>query len=128
MAEMAEMGMQDAVRTVFGKYVDFSGRARRAEYWWFTLFAIVVGLVLGIVDSVLFQRAMGSIGILSALWNLALLLPSLAVSVRRLHDGNRSGWWLLIVLIPLIGALVVIYWFVQRGTVGPNDFGPDPIA
>lgn len=125
---MADMGMQEAVRAVFGKYAEFTGRARRQEYWWFGLFVVIVGLVLSVIESVLFGRAMGHYGILSGIWNLATLLPSLGVAIRRMHDVGRSGWWLLILFIPLIGALVVLYWFVQRGTVGPNEYGPDPVA
>jgi uncharacterized membrane protein YhaH (DUF805 family) len=125
---MADMGMQDAVRTVFGKYADFSGRARRQEYWWFNLFAALVSLVLAVIGSVLFHRPMGEYGVIATLWSLATLLPSLAVAVRRMHDVGRSGWWLLIAFVPLVGALVILYWFVQRGTVGPNEFGPDPVT
>ena len=125
---MADMGMQDAVRTVFGKYATFSGRARRAEYWWFGLFVVLVGVVLSVVEGGKFRGHMGQYGLLTGLWNLVTLLPSLAVAVRRMHDTGRSGWWLLIVLIPLIGALVVLYWFVQRGTVGANDYGADPVT
>lgn len=125
---MAAMGMQDAVKTVFGKYVDFSGRARRAEYWWFGLFVVIVGVVLAIAEAVLFHGQMGQYGLLSGLWNLATLLPSLAVAVRRMHDTGRSGWWLLLFLVPLIGVLIVLYWFIQRGTVGTNQYGPDAVT
>ena len=125
---MADMGMQEAVRTVFGKYAVFSGRAKRAEYWWFGLFVVLVGVVLSVVEGGMFRGHMGQYGLLSGLWNLVTLLPSLAVAVRPMHDTGRSGWWLLIVLIPVIGALVVLYWFVQRGTVGANDYGADPVT
>ena len=113
---------------MFGKYVDFTGRARRAEYWWFGLFLLIVGVGLSVIEAVLFGRAMGHYGFLSGIFNLAAFLPSLGVSIRRLHDVDRSGWWLLILLIPLVGTLLVLYWFVQRGTVGPNRYGPDPVT
>ncbi len=125
---MSEMGMQEAVRSVFSKYVDFTGRARRAEYWWFALFSVVVSLILMGLQSMLFGVAFGQMGILSGLWSLATILPSIAVGVRRLHDLDKSGWWLLIALVPIIGGLLLLYWFVQRGTVGQNQYGPDPVA
>lgn len=121
------MNMTEAVRTVFNNYATFTGRAARPEYWWWVLFSVVVSLVLGLLDSLLFHSQMGrGVGILGGIFSLATLIPSLAVSVRRMHDVARSGWWLLIVLVPIIGALVLLYWFVQRGTVGPNDYGQDP--
>ncbi len=113
------------------KYAQFGGRARRAEYWWFLLLNIGVNMVLGIVDLVIFgldRGDFGGIGPFGGLATLALLVPGLAVSFRRMHDVDRSAWWLLIGLIPLIGSLVLIYWFCQRGTVGPNQFGDDPIG
>ena len=121
------MGFGDAVRSAFGKYATFEGRASRSEYWWFGLFIVICSLILEGADSALFHRAMGQFGILSGLFSLAVLLPSLGVAVRRLHDVARSGWWLLIGLTG-VGGLVLLYWYVTRGTVGPNDFGPDPLA
>ena len=123
---MADMGMQEAVRTVFGKYAEFNGRARRPEYWWFVLFVALVGLVLTVVESMVMHRPMGQYGILSGIWNLATFLPALGVSIRRLHDVGRSGWWLLIAFIPVIGVLVLLYWYVSQGTVGPNEYGAEP--
>lgn len=120
------MNMTDAVKAVFNKYATFSGRSARSEYWWWVLFTIIVSLVLGFVDAALFGARMGQVGIIGGIYSLATLIPSLAVSVRRLHDIAKSGWWLLIAFIPLIGAIVLIYWFVQRGTVGQNNFGQDP--
>jgi uncharacterized membrane protein YhaH (DUF805 family) len=124
---------------VLKQYVDFSGRARRTEYWMFTLFNAIIEIVLGFVD-----RALGfgsfssntsggvafsaSVGLLGGLYALAVLLPSLGVSVRRLHDTDRSGWWLLIGLIPFIGGIVLLVFFVLAGTRGPNRHGPDPKA
>jgi uncharacterized membrane protein YhaH (DUF805 family) len=123
------MSFVTAVRSVLSKYVEFGGRARRAEYWWFVLFSILVGIVASILDMALgmdFEGSVMSGGLFNLIANLALLLPSLAVAVRRLHDTDRSGWWILIVLIPLIGAIVLLVFFVQDGTPGPNRFGPSP--
>lgn len=124
------MNFQQAIRRVFSNYATFSGRARRAEYWWWVLFMILASLVVGILDAALFD-GMGRMqdnGPLSAILSLVLLLPSLAVGARRLHDTGRSGWWLLLGFIPLIGTIILIWWFCTPGTVGPNRFGPDPLA
>lgn len=111
------------------KYADFSGRAPRAEYWWFYLLLIVAYLVAMIVDSVIGTGAMvGPYGLLTLVLGLAIIVPSLAVGARRLHDTDRSGWWLLIGLIPLIGGIVLLVFFVLEGTRGDNRFGPDPLA
>ncbi|QTL94162.1 DUF805 domain-containing protein [Aeromonas jandaei] len=110
--------------SVLKQYAVFSGRARRTEYWMFVLCNVVFMLLVGMVD-----RLIGSDKeILSAIYSLAVLLPSLAVAVRRLHDTDRSGWWLLIGLIPVIGTLVLIYFMVCKGQQGPNRFGDDPKA
>jgi uncharacterized membrane protein YhaH (DUF805 family) len=115
------MDFATAVRTVvMQKYANFSGRAIRSEYWWFVLAYIVAYLVVAIVDYVL------GVQLLTAILSLALLIPSIAVGVRRLHDLDKSGWWLLLGLIPLVG-LILIYWFAQPGTPGPNRFGPPAI-
>lgn len=119
------MNMIEAVKAVFSKYVTFSGRARRAEYWWYTLFIVIVSIVLVGVDLALFGSNY-TFGI-ADVWSLATLLPSLAVSVRRLHDTDRSGWWLLLILIPLIGAIILIVWQATKGTDGSNRFGEDPL-
>lgn len=121
------MNFQTAVATCLRNYVTFSGRASRPEYWYFFLFSILVSLGLSIVDTAMFgpvEGMGGSNGPLASLFSLAIFLPSLAVGVRRLHDSDRSGWWLLLVLIPVLGFLVLIYFFVQPGTNGPNRFGP----
>ena len=111
------MGFGEAISTCFRKYVDFNGRAVRSEYWFFALFQFLVLVALSIVDAVV------GTGVLSTLGTLALLLPALAVGARRLHDTDKSAWWLLIGLIPLVGAIVLIVFFVQPGTPGANRFG-----
>jgi len=111
---------------VLKKYATFSGRAQRAEYWYFALFNIIISFVLVGIDTVLgFGGDMG-MGVLSGIYSLAVLLPSLAVGVRRLHDIERSGWWLLIGFIPLIGFIVLIIWFVKDSQAGENKYGPNP--
>jgi uncharacterized membrane protein YhaH (DUF805 family) len=117
------MGFVEASRSGLRNYATFSGRAPRSEYWWFYLFYLLVSLVAAMLDGMT-----GGVGLLNAAVALGLLLPVLAVSVRRLHDVDRSGWWYLIILIPLIGIIVLLVWFVTRGTSGPNRFGPDPLA
>jgi uncharacterized membrane protein YhaH (DUF805 family) len=126
-----KMTFQDAVQTCFRKYADFQGRARRAEYWWFVLFAIIGTVVALLVDALLGAALTGGgmgLPVFQAAFSLGIFLPSLAVAIRRLHDTDRSGWWYLIVLVPLIGFIVLIIFFVQRGTEGPNRFGPDPLT
>ena len=119
------MDFQTAVRACLQKYVTFSGRAARPEFWYFVLFAILANVAASIVDRALFGGSGGS-GPVGGLIGLALFLPNLAVGVRRLHDTDRSGWWLLIGFIPLAGAIVLLIWFVRRGTAGSNRFGADP--
>jgi uncharacterized membrane protein YhaH (DUF805 family) len=121
------MSFQDAVRTCLQqKYVDFSGRARRSEYWYFVLFYVIVSVVAGIIDGILGTRGTaGGTGLVGAIVSLALLLPGLGVGVRRLHDTGRSGWWILIGLIPLIGAIVLLVFFVQDSH-RENQYGPNP--
>jgi uncharacterized membrane protein YhaH (DUF805 family) len=122
------MGFQEAVRSAFSKFATFSGRARRAEYWWFTLFCALASVVLSILDATLLGHGGPQSGPFDGLWSLIAFLPSLSVMVRRLHDVNRSGWWFWIVLIPLVGALILLWWMIKPGDAGDNDFGPDPIA
>lgn len=103
------------------KYVEFSGRARRREYWLFVLFNIIFGIVVGALDAVL-----GTGMMLYHAYSLAVLLPGLAVTVRRLHDTDRSGWWYLIGLVPIIGWIVLLVFFCSDSTPGGNRFGPNP--
>lgn len=132
------MTFQEAVKTCLSKYVTFSGRASRSEYWFFYLATVIVIFVAGILDRALgldfkmsnpvtgLEQSVGY-GWLYVIAGLALLLPSLAAMVRRLHDTNRSGWWWLIALTG-IGAIVLLVWFVTKGTTGENQYGPDPLG
>lgn len=114
------MSFADAIRTVFSKYATFSGRARRSEFWWFYLFAIILYIVAAIIDA-----AIGN-NLLWIIVALGLIVPSLAVTVRRLHDTGRSGWWILIGIIPLIGAIVLLVFECQDSQPGANNYGPSP--
>lgn len=116
----------EAVTTVLRKYVEFGGRARRAEYWYWTLFVMIVSICASILDVVIFP--MNEWGPLNTVFSIATLLPAIAVGVRRLHDTNRSGWWLLLALVPLVGWIVLLIWTISRGTTGDNRFGADPLA
>ena len=121
------MSFADAVRTCLSKYVVFSGRARRSEYWWFVLFTFLVNLVASIVDAVLGTGYDSGSGLIATLTSLALLLPGIAVAIRRLHDTSRTGWWILIGLIPIIGWIILIVFYVQDSH-GDNKYGPSPKA
>ncbi|WP_329569681.1 DUF805 domain-containing protein [Kitasatospora sp. NBC_01266] len=106
---------------VLKNYVGFSGRARRREYWMFTLVGVIISFVLQIVDS-----AAGTNDVLGAIYTLAVLLPSLAVLFRRLHDTGRSGWWALFFLIPIVGWIVLIVFTATDSQPGTNKYGPNP--
>ena len=111
------------------RYADFSGRSRRKEYWFFTLGCAIAGIVVGVVERVLGLGGMfGPYGLLSVLLILGLLVPSFAVSIRRFHDQDKSGWFMLLALIPFIGSIVVLVFMCLPGTSGPNRFGPDPMG
>jgi len=112
------------------KYAEFTGRSRRKEYWLFVLLTLGIYIVAGIVDSIMGLAGMvgGLYGPVMLIVALGLLIPSIAVAMRRLHDTDRSGWWLLIAFIPFIGSIVLLIFFVLEGTRGPNRFGPDPLA
>ena len=113
--------MLDWMLMPYKRYVDFAGRSRRKEYWMFVLFNILISFVLYFIEGLA-----GGPGVVGGLYSLAVLIPSIAVGVRRLHDTNRTGWWLLIGLIPLIGTVILIIFLVQDGEQGANQYGPDP--
>ena len=114
---------------VLKNYVGFSGRARRKEYWMFVLFNVIFAVAAMILDNVLglASKELGY-GPIYGIYALAMILPSLAVAARRLHDIGKSGWWQLIALIPIIGVIVLIVWYVREGDHGDNAYGPDPKA
>jgi uncharacterized membrane protein YhaH (DUF805 family) len=112
---------------VLKKYVVFDGRAGRPEFWYFTLFNVIIYVVLSIIDSAIGMRST-SVGLLSGLYILAVFLPSLGVAIRRLHDTDRSGWWVLIELVPLVGGIILIVLCALEGTPGENQYGSKPAA
>jgi uncharacterized membrane protein YhaH (DUF805 family) len=120
------MTFTQAIASGFQNYVNFNGRAARSEFWYWFLFTVLVSIAAGLGDGVLFPDT--DVSPVSSLAGLALFLPGLAVSIRRLHDLDRSGWWYLLIFIPLIGLIVLLIWNCTRGTVGPNRFGPDPLG
>ncbi len=122
------MEFDQAIRVCFQKYATFSGRAQRSEFWWFALFSMVGSLVVGLLDSVLLKAATDDIGPLSSIFSLVMLLPSISVAVRRLHDIDKSGWWWWLWLVPLVGWIILIVWYASVGTAGSNDYGPDPLG
>jgi uncharacterized membrane protein YhaH (DUF805 family) len=115
-----------AIRSAFSNYAVFEGRATRSEYWWFYLFAIIINAVLNVAAELSgdsdFVASLVTLAI-----SLAIVVPSIAVAARRLHDVNRSGWWQLIALT-IIGIIPLIYWLAKKGTDGPNRFGEDRLA
>lgn len=114
---------------VLRKYAVFQGRARRKEYWWFTLFNIIITIMLAVIDGATgnFDAETGY-GLFGTIYALAVLIPSIAVSVRRLHDTGRSGWWLLILLLPLIGVIVILVFMLLDSNAEDNEYGPPPKA
>jgi uncharacterized membrane protein YhaH (DUF805 family) len=110
------------------RYAEFSGRSRRKEYWLFILLYVILSVVATVLDaSVLRSMAIdGELGVASLILSLGLIIPLLAVAIRRLHDTDRSGWWILLGLIPLLGGLVLLVFCCLDGTPGDNRFGPDP--
>jgi uncharacterized membrane protein YhaH (DUF805 family) len=119
------MGFTEAISSGFSKYVTFSGRASRSEYWYWALFATIVGIVAVVIDIVVFPDM--DIRPVNTIVSLALFLPGLAVAIRRLHDIDRTGWWFLIAFT-IIGLIVLLVFFCTKGTAGPNRYGPDPLA
>jgi uncharacterized membrane protein YhaH (DUF805 family) len=118
------MSFGDAVRSGFEHYATFDGRASRSAFWWWALFQFIVEAVAAALDYAIFNN----LGVFYALAALGLLLPSLSVGIRRLHDTDRTGWWLLIYLIPFIGFIVLLVFFLTGSDPGPNRYGPAPDA
>ncbi len=120
------MSFQDSVRTVLTqKFATFDGRARRSEFWWFALFTTIVQVIASIIDRAILG-ADSQVGVVAGIAWLALIVPSLAVGARRLHDTGRSGWWQLLSLIPLVGTIILIIWWAKDGDTAPNQHGINP--
>ena len=114
---------------VLKKYAVFDGRARRKEYWFFFLFTIIVSVILAIIDNLTgtYNSKVG-IGLLGGLYALGTLLPGIGVTIRRLHDTGRTGWWILIAFVPIVGGIILLIFMVLDGNPGENKYGPDPKA
>jgi uncharacterized membrane protein YhaH (DUF805 family) len=115
------MTFSEAVKSGFDHYTKFDGRAGRPPFWWWFLFGILVSIGANIIDAIL-----GTWGVVNGLAALALLLPNFSVSIRRLHDTDHSGWWILIGLIPIVGWIVLLVFYVREGDAGENKYGPPP--
>lgn len=125
MGAVASSPMDYFKSVITPNYANFSGRARRAEYWWFTLISFVISLAINIIG--LLGDALGSImSIVGLLFSLALLIPSLAVTVRRLHDTGKSAWWLLLIFIPVLGWIALLVFYFIDSDRGTNAYGPSP--
>jgi len=117
------MDFQTSIKTCFSKYADFSGRALRSELWWFVLFGFLGGIITTIIDIMILGYSAESYGPLNLIFSVALILPSISVTARRLHDINKSGWWQLIELT-IIGILLIIIWCATEGEKKKNIYGP----
>lgn len=117
------MGLGEAVKSVFSQYATFSGRARRSEYWYFVLFQIIVGVVLGVLALIIGESL---VKVIDGIWTLATLIPGLAVVWRRFHDIGKSGAWYFIFLVPVVGWIFLLVWLCKDSEPGDNRFGPNP--
>ena len=122
------MSFTGSIGTCFSKYGVANGRASRSEYWWFSLFIFIISFVTSFADAFLFTDLVLEDGIspINIVASLATLIPAIAVYIRRLHDVNRSGWWMFIILT-IVGIIPLVIWLCSKGTDGPNDFGDDPL-
>ena len=120
-SENPMIGFGAAIQLGFKNYINFRGRATKAEYWWWFLFAFLGGVVTGILDSL----GIG-VTVTQSIFNLAIFIPGLAIGARRLHDIGKSGWWQLLWFVILIGWIILIIWCIKQGNRGPNSHGPDP--
>jgi uncharacterized membrane protein YhaH (DUF805 family) len=108
------------------KYAEFKGRARRKEFWMFVLFNLIISIGLSIIDSVLGTKTANGTGLLNSLYSLAVIIPSIAVAVRRLHDTNHSGWVWFLFLIPIVGWIILLVFLCTDSIPGENKYGPNP--
>lgn len=122
------MSFGEAVKSAFKNYCKFDGRARRSEYWWFFLFNFIVSTVLTVLNNIVTQGSgsFGVFGIIQVLYGLAALLPGLGLVWRRLHDIGKSGAWVLISFVPVVGAILLIVWLAKDSQPGENQYGPNP--
>jgi uncharacterized membrane protein YhaH (DUF805 family) len=120
-SEPSKTGFVDAIKKGFRGYVVWNARSTRAEYWWWSLFAVIVAIVASVIDSAIFStNMMSGVGPVSGIVTLALFLPGLSVWIRRLHDTDRTGWWVWIMLIPIVGAIVSLVFVLLPSKMGPT--------
>ena len=117
------MNFVEAVQSVFSNFLNFRGRARRSEFWYFFLFVFVISFILGVIQILIWGQ---DANYLTGIFSLIILIPNIAVSIRRLHDTGRSGFWYLIGFIPIIGTIILIIWYCQDSEPGDNKYGPNP--
>jgi len=123
------MSFGQAITSGFKNYALFSGRATRSAFWWFYLFTVIVAIAISVVEGLFGSPDVAAgVGLISVIWTLAIILPILGLMVRRLHDANHTGWWILIAFIPLIGAIVLIVFWATAGTQGDNKYGSPALA
>lgn len=120
-----QVSFSQAVRMAFDSYCRFQGRSSRSEYWWWVLFVAILSLCIGIIEGIL-GFSMTAVRTTSGILSLVLLLPGLGLSVRRLHDIGKSGWWILLGFIPVVGAIILITWFARNSEMTENRYGPMP--
>ena len=120
------MTFMESIQTVLQKYADFTGRARRSEYWWFVLAYSVVNFVISLIGSIAGGGVQTATSVISGIIGLGLIVPSLSVGARRLHDIGKSGWWQLLSLIPCVGGIILIIWCAKDSDPGDNMYGPNP--
>lgn len=112
-------------KAVAQNYCNFNGRASRSEYWWYVLFTAILCMAIGFILGI-FGAGTSVVSAIQGVVSLALLLPGLGLSVRRLHDISKKGWWIFIALIPLAGAILLLVWFCKPSDPGSNEYGPEP--
>ena len=131
------MTFVDSIKTCTSKWITFSGRASRSEFWWFNLFVVIVQIVWqaifgGAIGTIAegggSSIVMGVLGLVFLLVYIYLAIAAISATVRRLHDRDKTGWWYWLFLVPIVGAIILIVWFCMRGTQGPNRYGPDPLG
>ena len=120
------MDFSSAVQSFFNKYATFEGRASRSEFWYAQLFIILTSFFLEFIEGLLGISPFSEVSILASIFQLGILIPSIAIIVRRLHDINKSGWWYFLVLT-IIGVIPVLYWFCTKGNDHENDYGTNPL-
>lgn len=120
-----QVSFSQAVRMAFDSYCRFQGRSSRSEYWWWVLFVSILSFCIGIIEGIL-GFSMTAVRTTSGILSLVLLLPGLGLSVRRLHDIGKSGWWILLGFIPVVGAIILITWFARNSEMTENRYGPMP--